>query len=353
MTDTRFFKTAGDFTLAELADISACKIAKDVSDGRRFKGVAAIDNVSPDEVTACYDKSFKGDLKTVTAGIVITTDKMAKEFGDTVSVLTSDEPRRAFALIIRAFYPITLPEGFISDKANISATAKIGGGVRIEAGVYIGENVEIGDGCYIEANTVIKDGVIMGMGCHIGANATIECAILGNGVRIYAGCRIGQDGFGFELSPKGHLKIPQLGRVIIEDGVEIGANTCIDRGALNDTVIGAGTVMDNLVQIGHNNKLGKGCVIVSQVGIAGSCTFGDMVVAAGQSGFKDHLNIGTGVQVGAKSGVMQDIPPMQTYLGAPAMPARDYLKQVALLRKILKMKGLLSMFKEYEEEEEE
>lgn len=346
MTDTRFFQAERDFSLAELAELSSCAVVKDASEGKRFKGVAALDNASADEVSTCYDKSFKGDLKTVAAGVCVTTEKMADKFADSVSILVSKEPRRAFALIVRAFYPIKLPQGYISEKANISASAKIGNGVRIEAGVYIGDNAEIGDGCYIEANTVVKDGVIMGQGCHIGANATIECAILGNGVRIYAGCRIGQDGFGFELSPQGHLKIPQLGRVIIEDGVEIGANTCIDRGALNDTVIGAGTVMDNLVQIGHNNKLGRGCVIVSQVGIAGSCTFGDGVVAAGQAGFKDHLNIGTGAQVGAKSGVMQDIPAGQQYLGAPAMPAYEYLRQVALLRKIGKMKELLAMFKE-------
>ncbi len=346
MTDTRFFKAEKDFSLAELAELSSCSIAKDASNGKRFKGVAAIDNVTTDEVTTCYDKSFVGDLKSVAAGVCVTTEKMAGEFSDSVSVLVSKEPRRAFALIIRAFYPIKLPNGYISDKANIDKTAKIGNGVRIEAGAYIGENVEIGDGCYIEANAVIKDGVIMGQGCHIGANATIECAILGNGVRIYTGCRIGQDGFGFELSPKGHLKIPQLGRVIIEDGVEIGANTCIDRGALNDTVIGAGTVMDNLIQIGHNNKLGKGCVIVSQVGIAGSCTFGDGVVAAGQTGFKDHLHIGSGAQIGAQSGVMQDIPAGQSYLGSPAMPAYEYLRQIALLRKISKFKDLLGMFKE-------
>lgn len=338
MTDTRFFKAERSFSLAELAELSSSAISKDVSKGQSFKGVAALDNAGFDDISVCYDHSFKGDLKTVKAGVCVTTEKMADKFADNVSILVSKEPRRAFALIIRAFYPERKPEPYISDKANISDTAKIGQNVRIEPGVYIGDNVEIGDNCYIEANAVIKDGVIMGEKCHIGANTSIECSILGKNVRIYAGSRIGQDGFGFELSPYGHLKIPQLGRVIIEDNVEIGANTCIDRGALNDTVIGAGTVMDNLIQIGHNNKIGRNCVIVSQVGIGGSCTFGDFVIAAGQSGFKDHLNIGSGTQVGAKSGVMQDLPGGQAYLGTPAVPAFEWLRQLACLKKIAKEK---------------
>jgi UDP-3-O-[3-hydroxymyristoyl] glucosamine N-acyltransferase len=180
---------------------------------------------------------------------------------------------------------------------------------------------------------VIAQGCKIGANCRIGSNASIAYSIIGNNCYIYTGARIGADGFGFQLMAGQHHRIPQLGRVIIGNDVEVGANTCIDRGALDDTIIGDGTRIDNLVQIAHNDKLGRGCVIVSQVGIAGSCTLGDYVVLGGQVGLADHLNIGSGAQVAAQSGAMRDIEAGAVMMGSPCVPFKDYMRQVSFVQK--------------------
>jgi UDP-3-O-[3-hydroxymyristoyl] glucosamine N-acyltransferase len=199
----------------------------------------------------------------------------------------------------------------------------------------IGPRAQIGAGTRIEANAVIGAGVVVGPECWIGAGSSLTHCILGRRVRIHSGVRVGQDGFGFSLGPKGHLPVPQLGRVIIEDFVNIGANTTIDRGAGPDTLIGTGSVIDNLVQIAHNVKLGRGCVIAAQCGISGSSTLGDFVILGGQVGIAGHLNIGTGVRVAAQSGVTKDIPAGQEWVGFPAAPRRQYWKELAKLKKLL------------------
>ncbi len=188
----------------------------------------------------------------------------------------------------------------------------------------------------IGANSVIGPSVRIGRDCAVGAHATVVHALIGNRVILHAGVRIGQDGFGFHMSPKGHLKVPQIGRVVIQDDVEIGANTTIDRGSIRDTVIGEGSKIDNLVQIAHNVVIGRHCVIVSQSGISGSTTLGDFAVTGGQAGLTGHLTIGAGAQIGAKAGVMTDVPPGARWVGSPAQPVRDLFKQEALLRKLVR-----------------
>lgn len=339
MTDFRFFKAGSPLTLGQLAEIAGAQIVKGKPEDGPFTDVAPLEKATSSDVAAFYDKALKFAPEDIKAGVCITTEDKASLFGGDIKVLVAKEPRNALALIIRAFYPRQKPEPFISDRAYVAPTAKIGNGVRIEFGAYIGENAEIGDYCRIEPNAVIGDGVILGSECIVGANASVSHTIAGNNVVFYPGARVGQDGFGFIMNPAGHTKIPQVGRVFIGDNVEIGANTCIDRGAMDDTEIGSGTIIDNLVQIGHNNKLGQKCVIVSQVGIAGSCVFDDLVVAAGQAGFADHLHIGMGVQIAAQSGIMSDIAPGEKVMGSPAQPVKDYLRGVATLRKLSSKKG--------------
>jgi len=211
-----------------------------------------------------------------------------------------------------------VPEANIHPSAQIDPSAKIGANAWIEAGAVIGANVEIGDHC------------------RIGANAVITHSIIGNHVRVYRGACIGQDGFGFAIDPAGHVKVPQLGRVILEDGVQVGANTTIDRGAGPDTVIGAGTWLDNLIQVGHNVKMGRGCIIAAQAGISGSTTLGDFVAMGGQSGIAGHLTIGTGARIGAQAGVMRDVPAGEEHIGFPAVKSKQFMRQVAALKRLIK-----------------
>ncbi len=339
MADSRFFKVSGPFSLGQLAETAGAQIVKGIPEDGPFSGVADLASAGASDVAAFYDKSFKFAPEEIKAGVCITTEDKAELFGGETKVLVAKEPRNALALIIRAFHPCLKPEPFISDKAYVSLSAKIGKGVRIEFGAYVGDNAEIGDFCVLEPNAVVGAGVVLGSDCIVGANASVSHTIAGNNVFFYPGSRVGQDGFGFIMSPFGHVKIPQIGRVIIGDNVEIGANTCIDRGAIADTVIGSGTIIDNLAQIGHNNKLGQKCVIVSQVGIAGSCTLDDLVVVAGQAGLADHIHIGMGAQIAAQSGIMSDIPAGEKVMGSPAQPIKDYLRGVATLRKISAKKG--------------
>ncbi len=186
---------------------------------------------------------------------------------------------------------------------------------------------------------MIGPGVAIGRDCAIGASVTIVHALVGDRVIIHPGTRIGQDGFGYLPSPRGHQKIPQTRRVIIQDDVEIGANCTIDRGSTRDTIIGEGTKIDNLVQIAHNVRIGRHCLIAGQTGISGSSEVGDFVMMGGQVGLSDHITVGSGAMLGAKAGVMTDVPAGGRWVGAPAEPIRDFMKGVAVLRKLTRGRG--------------
>ena len=221
----------------------------------------------------------------------------------------------------------------------IDENATLGVDCRVDAGAVIGPRSEIGARCHIGANTVVDAGSVIGSDCVIGACASLSHCLIGNRVVIYPGARIGQDGFGFFSGPEGHLRIPQIGRVIIHDDVEIGANTTIDRGSGPDTIIGEGCMIDNLVQIAHNVRLGRGCVIAGQVGISGSTKLGDFVFCGGQVGLAGHVTIGDGVKLAAKTGVMRDIAPGLAYAGAPAVPLAQWKRQVVALARLTQRKG--------------
>jgi UDP-3-O-[3-hydroxymyristoyl] glucosamine N-acyltransferase len=232
-------------------------------------------------------------------------------------------------------YPAAPPNGAISSGAQIDPSALIGLGAQIDFGAIVGPKVTVGDRCHVASNAVLGAGVCIGSDSRIGAHSTIASALIGDRVEIGASCTIGGPGFGFVAGPKGPLRMLQLGRVIVEDDVAIGSNCTIDRGAVGDTVIGAGSVMDNLVQIGHNVRLGRRCVLSGQVGIAGSTTLGDDVMVGGQTAISDHLAIGAGARIAGKSGVMRDVDAGGRVGGYPAMPLRQWHRQTA---------GLLRLF---------
>lgn len=339
MADPRFFSNAGPFTLNELAARCGAQLGSGVDGNAQVSDVAPLESAGPEHISFLDNRKYLDKLAVSRAGACLLNPVHASRAPAGMALLLTMDAYRAYAQVARAFYPASPPEPGTSPHAVVDRSAVLGAGCRIEAGAVIGAGAEIGARSLICPNAVIGAGVILGEDCIVGAGATISHAVIGSRVNIYPGVRIGQDGFGFAMSPEGHLKVPQLGRVLIHDDVEIGANTTIDRGAGPDTVIGAGSKIDNLVQIGHNVQLGRGCVIVAQVGISGSTRLDDFVAAGGQAGLTGHLHIGAGARIAAQSGVMRDIEAGDTVGGSPAVPMADWLRQSAALSRLVRGKG--------------
>ena len=339
MADSRFFQVAGPFRLGELATIAKAELAPNADAQLLLSDVGPLDKAGPGQISFLDNRKYLDAFAMSQAAAAIVSPDLADRAPTGMALLLSKDPYRSYARIAQAFYPRPSLEAWVAPTAWVDPAAKVAPDCRIEPGAYIGAAAEIGAGCHIGANAVIGAGVVLGAHCTVGSNASISHALVGNNVSIYPGVCIGQDGFGFAMGPEGHLKVPQLGRVVIGNNVEIGANTTIDRGAGPDTIIGDGTMIDNLVQIAHNVQMGRGCVIVSQVGISGSTQLGDFVVAAGQVGVTGHLKIGTGARLGAQSGVMRDVAAGDTVGGTPAVPMKEWLRQSALLQRMVKQKG--------------
>lgn len=338
MADPRFFQVAGPFTLGQLAELCRAELSDPAQADKVVTDVGALETASADQISFLDNRKYMAAFTGTQAGAVIVHPEVADRAPAGTPLLLTKDPYRAYATVAQAFYPRPVAREWRAPTAWVDEQARIGADCWIGPGAVIGARAEIGPGCRIEAGAVIGDGVVLGAGCSVGANASVYCAIIGNNVSIYPGARIGQDGFGFAMGAQGHLKVPQLGRVVIGNNVEIGANTTIDRGAGPDTVIGDGCWIDNLVQIGHNVQLGRGCVVVAQVGISGSTQFGDFVAAGGQAGFAGHLKIGMGAKIMAQSGVIGDVPAGQVYGGYPAVPRMEWLRQSATLSKLVRGK---------------
>jgi UDP-3-O-[3-hydroxymyristoyl] glucosamine N-acyltransferase len=327
-------------TLAEIAEWTGARLSEGADPARRVEGVAALDRAGPDDLVFLDNPKYAGDLAGSRAAAVILAPRFVSKAPEGMARLETPEPYRAFAKVLARMFPDAVrPGGLfgaagVAPNASVHPEARLEPGVTVDPGAVIGPRAEIGAGTVIGPNAVIGPDVRVGRECSIGPHASVLNALIGDRVIIHPGVRIGQDGFGFAMGMGGHLKVPQIGRVIVQDDVEIGANSTIDRGANRDTVIGQGAKIDNLVQIGHNVVVGRHCVLVSQVGVSGSCELGDYVAVGGQGGLAGHLKIGAGAQIGASSGVMNDIPPGQTWMGAPAQPAKEFWREVAALRKL-------------------
>lgn len=335
MADPRFFSRQSAIALFRLAEISGATLEGGNPD-LPIEDVAALDAAGPSQVSFLDNPKYLEAFGKTKAAACFVRPRYQDRAPAGLALLLSDDPYRAYAMAAQYFYPASRPQASVAPGAQVAASARIGEGVSIGQGAVIGERVEIGNHAVIGANAVIEDGVVIGEGTHIGALCSISHALIGRGVIIHRGVHIGQDGFGFAMGPKGHEKVPQLGRVIIGDGVEIGAGTCIDRGAGPDTEIGAGTKIDNLVQIGHNVKIGRGCVVVSQVGISGSTVLGDGVVVGGQAGIAGHLAIGSGAMLAARTGVTANLEGGKTYGGTPAVPIKDWHRQTVALNRLIR-----------------
>lgn len=338
MADPRFFLSPRPLSLAQISAKCGADLADPSHADKIVSDVAALDVATADHLSFLDNKKYKDQFEMTKAGACIVHPDLAGLAPEGVCLLLSKSPYKSYALAAQTFYPEQRPEPSISRLSSVHPDAKIGENVHIADFVTIGAGAEISDGCWIESHAAIGAGVVLGKNVRVGNHATVSHALIGDHTRLYPGVRVGQDGFGFAIDPAGFVKVPQLGRVQIGHHVEIGANTTIDRGASGDTVIGDGSWIDNLVQIGHNVKIGRGCILVSQVGVAGSSELGDFVVLAGQVGVAGHLKIGSMAKVAAQSGVTKNIPAKEEWMGYPAMPMKRYLRQAVLLNKMVERK---------------
>jgi UDP-3-O-[3-hydroxymyristoyl] glucosamine N-acyltransferase len=338
MSDKRFFRADGPFVLGEIAARAGARLSSPEQAEIVIRDLAELASAGDGDVALFCDAAFAQDFAHCHASAIVTSEKLAAYPHNGCAMLLADDPRAAFARIGRMFYPGKVSSGRIHPSARIAAGARIGEEVEIAAGAVIGEGAAVGARCRIGANAVIEPGVVIGEGSSVGANSSISHALIGKRVAIGSNVGIGGEGFGFLPCPKGPMKVSQLGRVVIEDGVEIGSNCAVDRGCLGDTVIGAMTAIDNLVQIGHNVRIGKACVLAGQTGVAGSTVIGDRVMVGGAVSISDHLTIGDGARIAGKSGVMRDVAPGETVAGYPAVPARRWHRQTAALARLIARK---------------
>ena len=302
-------------------------------------GAATLEDAGPEHISFLANRKYRGQLDTTRAGAVIVApaDRVER-----CNCLISPNPYLAFARAVALLHPDRHPDRGVEPGARVAPDAQLGEGVTVLAGAYLDEGVRVGAGTVIYPGVYLGRGVQVGEQCVIHANAVVrESCVLGNRVVLQPGAVIGSDGFGYARDDARQVRFPQVGIVVLEDEVEVGACTTVDRAALGETRIGRGTKIDNQVQIGHNVRVGRDCTLVAKVGISGSCTLGDRVILAGQVGMAGHLNLGDGVMVGAQSGIHGDLPAGAMVTGSPAIPHKEFLKMVGAQRRLPEMRGKL------------
>jgi UDP-3-O-[3-hydroxymyristoyl] glucosamine N-acyltransferase len=329
--DARFFLRTGPHPLAAVAQAAGGEVRGSSSE---LAGVAPLQTAGPHEVSFLDNRRYADALAATQAGAVIVHPDLVARVPPGTAAIVTPEPYPAWARVAALFHPPPPTQPGVHRTAAVEEGAAIDPSAEIGAHAVIGEGAEIGPRTRIGPGAVVGARVRIGADCRIGAHVSISHALLGDRVNVLPGARIGQEGFGFATTPDGFLTVPQLGRVLIENDVEIGANTTIDRGSTQDTVIGAGSRLDNLVMIGHNVRTGRCCVIVSLAGVSGSTILEDFVVVAAQAGLTGHLRIGAKARIGAQAGVMSDVPAGSDVIGSPAEPVRDFFRGVATLRKL-------------------
>jgi len=340
-----FFERAGPFPVQLIAAKLGAELGHIPDMATQIEDVKPLGDAGPQHLAFFDNRKYLEQLTVTRAGACLVAPSFAVRVPASTAVLKTTTPYNAFALALRLFYADALrpiAAKCAQDRIGgrlIHPTAQIDEGANIEPGAVVGREAQIAHGTTIAAGAVVGYRVSIGRDCYVGPAATVTHAIVGERVILHAGVRIGQDGFGFAMSANGHVKVPQVGRVIIGDDVEIGANSTVDRGALNDTVIGEGTKIDNLVQIGHNAVIGRHCIIVAQTGIAGSAQLGDFVVMGGHSGVVGHVKVGRGAQIAGMAHVKEDVAPGARMGGTPAVPFNEWAREVATLKRLAARSG--------------
>jgi UDP-3-O-[3-hydroxymyristoyl] glucosamine N-acyltransferase len=322
MPDARFYEDLGPVSLADLAKLTGSSL---VGDGSvPIRGAAPLARAGEGDVAFLSDRRYAAELKTTKAGACFLTEAMAGEAPAGCVALVTPLPQAAWAAAAGALHRPRAHAG-----EAVHPTAELEEGVVLSPGAVVGPGAKIGRGTVVGPNAVVGPGVAIGRDCRIGAGAYVGFALLGDRVHILAGAVVGEQGFGATGSASGVVDIPQLGRVILQDGVTIGANSCVDRGAWDDTVIGENTKIDNLVQIAHNVRIGRNCVAAAHTGISGSTIIGDGVAFGGRAGVADHITIGSGAQIAAAAGIMKDVPAGEIWGGTPGRPVRQWMRETA------------------------
>jgi UDP-3-O-[3-hydroxymyristoyl] glucosamine N-acyltransferase len=342
MTEPVFFKPSSGLTVGEIAALTGAEPLGGARLDLRITNVAPIDLAGPNDLAFVDKPKYANRLAASRAGACLVPPRIEHDASVRTALLRVRAPHSAWVIVAHALFPDALrpsamgPLHEVAPGAAIDRLARLEARVTVDHGAVIGAGAEIGSGTVIGANAVIGPEVRIGRDCMVGAGASVTHALIGDRVIIHPGVRIGQDGFGYVYGPKGYIKVPQIGRVIIQDDVELGANTTVDRGGGRDTVIGEGTKIDNLVQIAHNVSIGRHCVIASQTGVSGSTVIGDGVAVGGQVGIADHITIGPGAMLAARAGVISNVPAGARWGGFPAGPAREWLRGATLLRRMTK-----------------
>ena len=304
-----------------------------------ISGAATLEQAGPKQLSFLANRKYREQLETTRAGAVVVSpgDRVAH-----LNCLVTANPYLAFARAVALLHPDRHPDQGVESGAYLGPGAEVAAGATVLAGAYLDQGVRVGAGTVIYPGVYLGRNARVGEDCVLHANAVVrEACVLGDRVILQPGAVVGSDGFGYARDGARQVRFPQVGIVVLEDEVELGACTTVDRAALGETRIGRGTKIDNQVQIGHNVRMGQDCTLVSQAGISGSCSLGDRVILAGQVGLVGHLTLGDGVIVGAQSGVPGDLPPGAVVSGSPAIPHKEFLRMVGVQRRLPEMRSKL------------